>query len=283
MKTGLPSRTAQSVAMRRAEHQLVDWPHVFRDPIAVRIIGPWAVALMTLRAPAAHLPVSRYLRAFIAARSRYAEDQLARAFAEGTRQYMVLGAGLDTFAYRSPYPPDALRTFEVDHPDTQAPKRQRLEKSAIRIPASVTYVPVDFERQELRAELERAGFKPDEPAFFSWLGCTPYLARETVMATFSLIHALCPDNGVVFDYARPRQSLSGIEKLAFDAIDASVGLAGEPFVTFFDTDELAADLRTIGFRHVEHPTTGEINARYFHDRLDRLRIRSRVGGLMCAY
>ena len=283
MKAGLPSRTAQSVAMRRAEHQFVDWPHVFRDPVAVRIIGPGAAALMTLRAPAAHLPSSRYLRAFIAARSRYAEDHLARAVVAGTRQYVILGAGLDTFAYRNPYPPDRLRTFEVDHPDTQALKRQRLQKSGIRIPTSVTYVPVDFERQELRAELERAGFKLDAPAFISWLGCTPYLARDTVMATFSLIHALCPDNGVVFDYARPRHTLSGVEKLALDAIDASVGLAGEPFVTFFNTEELAAELRTIGFRHVEHPTTDEINARYFNGRLDRLRVRGRVGGLMCAY
>ena len=173
MKEGFPSATAQSVAIRRAEHQLFDWPQVFSDPLALRIIGVQAAVCAMLRPFTAQLPASRYLRAFIAVRSRYAEDQLARAMAAGTRQYVILGAGLDTFAYRSTHRAEDLQVFEVDHPDTQALKRRRLNNSAISISPSVNFVPVDFERQGLRVELEKGGFKAGEPAFFSWLGGRP--------------------------------------------------------------------------------------------------------------
>lgn len=283
MQAGVPSKTAQSVALRRAEHQFFDWPHVFDDPIAPRIIGGRSAACIALGACTAQLPPSRYLRAFVAARSRYAEDQLARAIAAGAKQYVILGAGLDTFAYRNPYPSDELRVFEVDHPDSQALKRRRLEDGGIRVPASVAFVPVDFERQELRAELERAGFRAGEPAFFSWLGGTLYLERETVMATFSLIHSLCAENAVCFDYGRSREALSAVERVALDALGARVGLAGEPLRSLFDPDELAADLKSIGFRRIERPSTDQINALYFRNRLDGLRVRGRLGALMCAY
>lgn len=283
MKTGIPSRTAQSVANRRAEHQLFDFPHVLDDPVALWIIGAKAPVSLIFGGLAAYLPRARYMRAFIVARSRYAEDQLARAIAKGTSQYVILGAGLDTFAYRNPYADSNLRVFEVDHPDTQAWKRRRLASTAIRKPYPVTFVPVDFEHQTLEIELERAGFKLDEPAFFSWLGVTPYLTNATVMATFALIHSLCPDNSIAFDYAHPREGLSEVEKLAFDALSTRVARAGEPFRGFFNPEDLASDLKKIGFRRVEHPTTDQINALYFRNRFDGFRVRGRLGGLMCAY
>ncbi len=283
MKVGFPSKTAQSVAIRRAEHQLFDFPHVLDDPIALAIIGPTAAASLMLGSLTAYLPGSRYMRAFMAARSRYAEDQLARAIACGTVQYVILGAGLDTFAYRNPYANSGLRVFEVDHPDTQAWKRHRLASTAIRVPHAVAFVPVDFEHQKLETELASAGFKLDEPAFFSWLGVTPYLPNETVMATFALIRSLCPDNAIAFDYALPRQALSDLEKMASDALSAGVARAGEPFQGFFRPEILVNDLKKIGYRRVEHPTTEQINALYFRNRLDCLRVRGRLGGLMCAY
>ena len=204
MKAGRPSTTAQSVAIRRAEHQLFDFPHVLDDPIALRIIGPEGAASIALRCWFAYFPGPRAMRAFMAARSRYAEDQLARAIASGTAQYVVLGAGLDTFAYRNPYTDSALRVFEVDHPDTQAWKRHRLASTAIPIPYPVTFVPVDFGRQEPETELEKAGFKPDEPAFFSWLGVTPYLSKEIVMATFARIRVVSGERNRVRLRAPPR-------------------------------------------------------------------------------
>ncbi len=283
MKHGFPSKTAQSVATRRAEHQLFDFPHVLEDPIAPWIIGPAAATSMMLGCLTAYLPGSRYMRAFVAARSRYAEDQLARAIASGTVQYVILGAGLDTFPYRNPYSQSDLKIFEVDHPETQAWKLRRLALAAIPVPSAVTFVPVDFERQKLEVELERAGFKLDKPAFFSWLGVTPYLANETVMATFALIHSLSPDSAIAFDYALPRQTLSDGERMAFDALSKGVLRAGEPFRGFFGPEALVNDLKKIGFRRVESPTTDQINALYFRNRLDGLRVRGRLGGLMCAY
>ncbi|HKM64152.1 MAG TPA: SAM-dependent methyltransferase [Acidisphaera sp.] len=282
MKAGSPSRTAQAVAVRCAAHQLLDFPHVLEDPIALRIIGLRAAASIMLRLPASQLPVARYLRAFVTARSRYAEDQLARAVAAGTAQYVILGAGLDTFAYRNPYPAGSLRVFEVDHPDTQAWKRRRLAETSIPVPPDLTFVPVDFEHQKLDVELERAGLRLGERAFFSWLGVTPYLTNDVVLATLALIHSFCPDNAIAFDYALPRQGLSAPEKLAHDAIRVTVGQAGEPFRSFFSPDALVSALTTIGFRRVESLTTDEINARYFRNRLDGLQVRGRLGGLMCA-
>jgi methyltransferase (TIGR00027 family) len=283
MKIGFPSKTAQSVAVRRAEHQLFDFPHVLEDPIAPWIIGPEGATSIMFGWWTASLPASRYLRAFMAARSRYAEDQLTRAIASGTVQYVILGAGLDTFPYRNPYSKCGLRIFEVDHPDTQEWKRRRLALAAISLPSPVTFVPIDFDHQKLEVELERARFRLDEPAFFSWLGVTPYLSNETVMATFRLIRSFCSDNRIAFDYALPRQALSAGEKMAFDSLSERVVRAGEPFRGFFRTETLLNDLKKIGFRSVESPTTDQINALYFRNRWDGLRVRGRLGGLMCAY
>ena len=145
MKENLPSGTAQRVAMRRAAHQLLDDPKVFDDPVALRIIDKEsASALQADPHQFEATPLSPYLRAFVAARSRYAEDELALGVQRGVSQYVILGAGLDTFAYRNPYPEGVLRVFEVDHPATQTWKRARLEEMGIALPGDVTFAPVDF-------------------------------------------------------------------------------------------------------------------------------------------
>jgi methyltransferase (TIGR00027 family) len=198
-----------------------------------------------------------------------------------TAQYVILGAGLDTFAYRNPYSKCGLQVFEVDHADTQAWKRRRIALMAILVPPSVAFVPVDLEHLEV--ELEKAGFKSKEPAFFSWLGVTPYLANEVVIRIFSVIHSLCPDNAVAFDYVLPRHTLSDAEKMVFDALSERVARAGEPFRGFFEPGELVSQLKKLGFHRVESPSTDQINALYFRNRLDGLRFRGRLGGLMCAY
>lgn len=155
---GTPSRTAFRVADRRAAHQLLDRPLVFEDPLAVRIIGG--------RGDKKDNPMSRALRAFMAVRSRFAEDQLASALTRGVRQYVLLGAGLDTFAYRNP---SAVRVFEVDHPATQSWKRELLEQARITPPETVTFVAVDFERDNLQERLADSGFDLRAPAFFAGL------------------------------------------------------------------------------------------------------------------
>jgi len=272
-----PSLTAHRVAVRRAIHQLWDTPRVLEDPVALKIIGEGeASKLVDSRPP--DPPLDRHLRAFLVARSRYAEDQLTEVVRRGVKQYVVLGAGLDTFAYRNPFP--GLRVFEVDHPATQAWKRKRLEAGAISVPSKLTFVAIDFERQALAEGLEQAGFSA-EPAFFSWLGVTPYLAPETVLGTLQWVISICSSNGVAFDYAVPRSSLDPGYWPAFDELANRVAAAGEPFIGFFDPQELAASLQKMGFRHVEDLDTDKINARYFKGRTDGLRTGG-AGRMMCA-
>src|ERR1700728_3759233 len=184
MQEGKFSRTAQRVAIRRAAHQLLDEPKVLDDPLALRIIGTEAAAALRSDPKEDHV-FARAFRAFMAARSRYAEDELARAVEVGFTQYVILGAGLDTFAYRNPHP--GLRVFEIDHPATQAWKRGQLQAAAISIPPSLTFVPIDFEQQTLESGLNDCGFNRTTAAFFSWLGVTPYLTHRACMTTLSLI------------------------------------------------------------------------------------------------
>src|SRR5271155_2688796 len=184
MQEGKFSRTARRVAIRRAAHQLLDHPMVLDDPLALRIIGSEAAEELRSN-PKEHHAFSRAFRAFMAARSRYAEDELACAVAHGVRQYVALGAGLDTFAYRNPHP--GLQVFEVDHPATQAWKREQLQAAGIAIPASLTFVPLDFERQTLAEGLGECGFDSSAAAFLSWLGVTPYLTRDAFLITASFI------------------------------------------------------------------------------------------------
>lgn len=277
-----PSRTALRVALRRAAHQLFDNPKVLDDPIALRIIGPKAAAKLEAERRIEGNRLAQALRAFMVGRSRFAEDALARSIERGATQYVVLGAGLDTFAYRNPYGKSALRVFEVDFPATQGWKRQRLEEARIAIPPSVTYAPVDFEHQTLAEGLRLAGFDSAKPAFFSWLGVTMYLTEDAAMSTFSFIASTPPGGGVAFDYVIPRSSLTLFGRIALGAMMRRVAAAGEPFRTFFEAAALAERLRAMGFRSIEDLGDEEINARYFKDRADKLRIMGRLGRLMSA-
>jgi methyltransferase (TIGR00027 family) len=287
VKEARPSATAYRVAMRRAAHQMLDNPKVLDDPIAVRIIGERGAAELRADPGRQQGRIARSVRAFMAARSRFAEDELARAVERGVRQYVILGAGLDTFAYRVPEAWHDLRVFEVDFPATQEWKRRRLEAAGIAAPAAVSYVPVDFEKQGLAEELARAGLDASAGAFFSWLGVTMYLAKESIVSTLRFIAATSrihgqPGGGVAFDYTVPRASLKWMERIALDVLSRRVAAAGEPFVTSFEPRELAEELRAIGFRELEDIGTPEINDRYFKDRADGLRVGGSLARLMAA-
>jgi len=282
MQEAKPSRTAMRVAMRRAAHQLIDVPKVLDDPIALKILGPDARERLQGGEGTGSDRLSRALRAFMAARSRFAEDELARAIGRGVTQYVVLGAGLDTFAYRNPHGEDSLRVFEVDYPATQEWKRGQLAAAAIAIPSSVTFAPVDFERQTLAEGLRDAGFDQGKPTFFSWLGVTMYLTEDAIAATLGFVASTPRGGGIVFDYAVPRESLGFVGRMALDAIARRVAASGEPFRTFFDPKELAQRLKQMGFRSAEDLGADEINARYFKDRADGLRVAGSLGRLMSA-
>jgi methyltransferase (TIGR00027 family) len=281
VQEALPSRTALRVAQRRAAHQILDSPRILEDPIALTILGPEAAAKLRaeLTGSSEHR-IAEAMRAWMAVRSRFAEDSLAASVAAGTRQYVILGAGLDTFGYRNPHP--GLRVFEVDFPSTQGWKRQMLAAAGIPIPSSVTFSPVDFERESLADGLARAGFETSQPAFFSWLGVTMYLATETTLATLRWIHSICPSNGIVFDYSLPRASLPFLHRVAFDALASRVAKAGEPFIGFFAPEELEAQLRSIGYPRVEDWDAARLNARYCDSRADGFKVSGKLGRIMFA-
>lgn len=269
LQPGEPSRTARSTALQRAAHQLLETPRVFEDPLALRIFGARGVAWLGRNLDTYRTGGARAMRAFLVMRSRYAEDQLALAVARGVRQYVVLGAGLDTFAYRNPY--RGLRVYEVDHPSTQAWKRSRLQEQAIDMPRSLTFAPVDFETQTLAGGLKAAGFRADRPAFFSWLGVTIYLSKEAVAGTLRTIAAV-KGSHVVFDFAPPSSAIGEQERASRERSAAYVARAGEPWINFYDPGPLADALRGAGYSQARYFGTDDMNQRYFRNRSDGFRL-----------
>ena len=268
LQTGEPSRTAIGAAIHRAAHQLLDRPIVFDDPVALRILGADRVRWLGGNLARHQTSASRGMRAFLVTRSRYAEDQLARAFKQGTRQYIVLGAGLDTFAYRNPYDRH-LRVFEIDHPSTQTWKRRRLLDQRIEMPRTLTFVPVDFEKQSLHQRLGQFGFRRNAPAFISWLGVTMYLTRDAVMQSLRFVAQSCARGSeIVFDFSLPDALLGEAERLARARRAEYVAGIGEPWISTFDPATLIGDLTALGFTQVQHMGAPEANERYFANRSD---------------
>jgi methyltransferase (TIGR00027 family) len=209
------------------------------------------------------------MRIFIAARTRFAEDAIAAAVERGVRQVVVLGAGLDTYAYRNPWG-ERLRIFEVDHPATQAWKRQRLLEAAIPIPSWLTFAPIDFELQTLAEGLAAAGFDSSQQTFFTWLGVVPYLNEEAVWSTLTFIASLPNGAHVVFDYSDPPACMPAEARLAHERRATRVAELGEPFLNYFKADELRAKLQALGFSEIEDLGPPQIAARYFPNRASTL-------------
>jgi methyltransferase (TIGR00027 family) len=280
MHEAIPSRTALRVALRRAAHQVHDAkPLVFEDSLAVAILGP-AYAEELRRTPeASRKPYSAAMRAWMVGRARLAEDALAAGVRElGVRQYVVLGAGLDTFACRNSY--EDVRVFEVDHPATQAWKMTMLAGAGIVPPETARFVAVDFEKDSLRARLKAAGFEESVPTVTAWLGVVPYLTSEAFRATMQVLGRFAPGSEVVFDYAQPRAALPPVEQLMLDSLSARVAQAGEPFQLFFTPEQLAEELEWLGLRVVEDLDGAAMTERYFAGRGDGLMLRGK-GGRMC--
>jgi methyltransferase (TIGR00027 family) len=258
MQSGQPSRTAWAAAAHRAAHQILEQGRIFTDPLALLILGQEAE---NVAREAEVQPSSGAMRLFIAARTRFAEDSLAAAFQQGVRQLVVLGAGLDTYAYRSPFG-NRLRIFEVDHPATQAWKRERLVDAAISIPLSLTFAPIDFERQTLPEGLAAAGFDPTQQTFFTWLGVVPYLSEEAIWSTLAFIASLPNGAHVVFDYSDPPHTLSAEARAYHDRRAARVEAIGESWVSYFEADKLKEKLLSLGFTEIEDLGPPHIAARY---------------------
>ncbi|MEV0355341.1 class I SAM-dependent methyltransferase [Nocardia sp. NPDC050697] len=247
METGQPSRTALAVAGARAQHQTLDDPRIFTDPLAARIVGGTEPAGEFDRGVDAE--VARVRRLVIAARSRFADDRVAAAIARGTRQVVILGAGLDTAAYRNPHP--EVRYFEVDHPDTQSWKRNRLREAGMEPPPTLTFAPVDFERSTLAAGLAAAGLDRSADTVFVWLGVIVYLTRASIDDTLGYIAGTKAD--LVFDYPVPPspETRARAERVA---------AGGEPWLSYFTVAEMRALLH--GFTLLEDRTAGDLLGEY---------------------
>ena len=266
------SRTIEIPAIMRALHQTVDAdPKILTDPIAPRLIDGdedrrWLAPLLS------H-PFAKQWRAGFALRSRYAEDCLAEGVQTGVRQYVVLGAGLDSFAYRQPPWASSLRIYEVDHQITQRWKRDRLKTAGIAIPSNLTFVSTDFESTSISNNLRAAGFAFATQTLCSWMGVTQYLTPDALEATFRFVLSLPFSSEIVFSFILPQVEISGLEAEALLIAARRSAEVGEPWLARFRGDELAMRLRSMGFSQILHLTPEEAARRYFRDRQDGLRER----------
>lgn len=283
------SLTAIMSAYLRAYHSLHDEPKIFDDFLAHHIIPEERQALIeqglvsslkftdphrAALCPDQATALAWVIRAMsgpphVLSRSRYTEEILKKLIRQGVEQYVILGAGLDTFAFRCPELVKQIRVYEVDHPVTQAFKRQRLNELKWELPSNLNYAPVDFKQENLAAALAQAGYDPQAKSFFSWLGVTMYLNREEIFATLHTIADIAPAGStVIFDCL---DTDAFTPEKAAPRVQGGIRLAqqaGEPMKTGFDPSTLAADITPLGLRIQESLSPADIEKRYFQGRTD---------------
>jgi methyltransferase (TIGR00027 family) len=251
MQDRQPSQTALATAAARAAHLVVDKaPFIFEDPTAMVLLGDRAEEMVGYhRAHGDHIVLSG-TRAQVTTRSRYTEQRLAELVRQGLTQYVVLGAGMDTFAYRSPLAKQ-LRTFEVDHPATQRWKRDLLAAAQIAPPDHLAFVGADLETEPLAERLTAAGFDPSMPALVSWLGVSFFLTRQAVAATLAAIGALASGTELIVEYALPPE-LRDARGQAYAEFALRVGEErGEPWLTFLTPEDMSALLQAHDLEVIE--------------------------------
>ncbi len=290
MQADQVSKTALGTAFMRAYHAAHDRPKIFDDFLAHRLISAEGHRRFTARhiemfqrldperaasCPDQATTLARWMQTFaplpvVLGRARYAEDLLEEAVRhQQVKQYVILGAGLDTFAFRRPDLLAQLQVFEIDHPATQAHKRRRLQEIGQEPPGQLHFVPVDFSQEDLASALRRSAYDPQAPSFFSWLGVTYYLTRDAVCATWRAIAEVAPaGSAVIFDYLDTDAFVPGRVAARVQIMMDAVRQVGEPMITGFDPAGLAADLAPLGLRLQEDLGPSDIEARYFAGRQD---------------
>ncbi|MGW1681511.1 class I SAM-dependent methyltransferase [Saccharopolyspora sp. NPDC002376] len=239
------------VATARAAHLVVDdSPAIFTDALAEKLLGDRADELIGYHRLHGDLPLLSHARANVVVRSRYLEDRLAALTDQGVTQYVILGAGLDTFAYRNPTAP--LAVFEVDHPATQQWKRQLLADGGIVVPEMLRWVPVDFETDQLMDQLVAAGFDLTRPALIGWMGVTMYLTWEAVDRTLGVLSGLAPGSELVLDYMLPEHLSDQATRTHASAVAQVVSDSGEPWLSRPTPDALTTCLAEHGFGPTKH-------------------------------
>jgi methyltransferase (TIGR00027 family) len=287
---GGASRTALTAALMRAVHTRLDRPRLLDDPWGDRLVSDTEKAALCQRILDGADPETRKriealgsqqaiidagLRAHgtygaVIIRSRCAEDALENAVARGVRQFVLIGAGLDSFIVRQPAYARDIEIFEIDHPASQALKRQRLDQCAATIPPNVHFIPADLSHESLASVLARSTFSRTVPTFFSWLGVTIYLSRDANLATLrGIATSSAPASELVFTYIDER-ALVGRRSAKLEKMRAGPAALGEPWVSGFNPSTLASELRPLGLVLLEDLGIRELTERYCAGRTDGL-------------
>jgi methyltransferase (TIGR00027 family) len=280
-RTATPDSTAVRVALWRALHAQVDSaPHVLEDEIGLRLVAPeesWRGR------PDMDPHFTSLFRASIVARARFIEDLVVEQAGNGVKQYVILGAGLDTFAQRRPEVASGLRVFEVDPPGPQSWKRRRLIELGFGVPEWLRLVPVDFEAGDAWWQrLAIAGFDAGRPAVVASTGVSMYLTTDAITATLRHVAALAPGCTLAMTFLLPL-ALAGAEvRPGLQMAEKGARASGTPFISFFRPDEMLAMARTAGFRDAQHVSAAMLTQRYFTGRTDGLRPPNNAEELLVA-
>src|SRR2546423_4068892 len=269
-RIGAPDSTAVRVALWRAMHLQVDGPpHVLEDEIGLQLVAPddgWRAR------PDMDPAGTSGFRAAVVARARFIEDLVAEQAGHDVSQYVVLGAGLDTFAQRRPQIAAGLRVFEVDQPAPQAWKRRRLIELGYGIPDWLKLVPVDFEASESWwHRLTAAGFDPSQPAIVASTGVTMYLTKDATAATLRQLAGLAPGSTLAMTFLLPTELLDDDDRPGLQTSEKGARASGTPFISFYTPQEMLARAHDAGFSDAHHVSGSVLAERYFADRTDRLR------------
>ena len=255
-------------AVARALHREEPRPWVIDDYLALGLAGPEGHTLLGQLRTEVPRPYLLAFSRWMCVRARFTEDIVEQAAASGVSQYVILGAGLDSFAYRRDDLLGRLRVFEVDHPATQSWKRRRLAGLGVGLPARLVFAPVDFERQTLREGLERAGFDFGLPTIFSWIGVTMYLTLDAIHATLATVARCGTGSRLVLTYNQPPAALTGATAQIAATFAGLAAELGEPFVSRFTPAEIARLLHGHGFGDITDFGPDEARAAYFQGRAD---------------
>lgn len=261
-----PSKSAIMTAACRALHREEPPPWILDDPFAAGLAGKDGVTLM---AEIRRVLSAEQLAAFVqwvCIRARFTEDVVDHGLAQGAGQYVILGAGLDSFAYRRSDVRDRVRVFEVDHPASQEWKRRRLEELGVIPPNNLVLCAVDFESESLVDGLTRSGFDWELPATFSWLGVTMYLTAEAIHATLEAIGSSAPGTAIVMTYNQRPETLDDFSRGVTTTLANAIGDLGERFLSFFTPSEAAALMRAAGYVNIEDFGGEEAYSKYLGDR-----------------
>jgi methyltransferase (TIGR00027 family) len=269
MLPGQPSRTLLGPAVRRAAHQVLDCPRIFDDPIAVGLVPEASEPAILGRLDDHHTRDAMLFRSLFALRSRFAEDRLAKAAARGARQYVIVGAGLDTFPWRQPEYARAMRIFAADHVATLAWTQVRFWERGLAKPANLTFVPMDLEADRVGERLAEFGFDPKVASFCSVLGVMQYLDGDAVEALLRFASSLGSNSEIVFSFVLPDHGTNRDEFA--HGFGSNVEALGERWKTFHWPRDLVEQLRRLGFRDVFHLTPECAQQHYFSGRQDGLR------------